>query len=189
MDSAFLTARYQIWSGNEARFKEMLQTGLAQKTDSHPLDAADLLNTAVNRFEQYPNFLPLLLDAGYPLNLPDGSGQTAFMAAAGYGMVQAMHLLLAAGADPHWTSESGENAASMTLVCGDPECSWCQGRIAAHAIVTQLNVPLYPTSENAAQRIFQAGRERHTWHLIPVMETLGVPGDAVGGAGQKSNRC
>ena len=74
MAAASGTVRYQIWSGNQAKFKELRQTALAWNMNSHPLDAAELLNTAVNRFEEYPDFLPLLPGAGYPLNLPDGRG-------------------------------------------------------------------------------------------------------------------
>ncbi len=180
MDSAFQTARYQICFGNEAKFKELLQVGLARQTATAPLDAAALLNSAVTQFEQSPIYLKLLLEAGYPLNLPDRSGETALMAAAGYGMVDAMQLLLDAGADPFWTNSLGANAASKSLVCGNPHCPSCERRIPAHAMVTHLKVEFHPHSADAAKQLFEAGRKPITWHLIPVMEALGVPGDSLG---------
>jgi hypothetical protein len=180
MTSIFERAGRHIWSGDEVNFKELLQAGLALQTAAEPLEAAELLHAAVNRFEQYPNFLPLLLAAGYPLDLPKIRGETALMAASGCGMAAAMQLLLAAGADPFWTNEHGANAASMSLACEDEACSTCEQRRAAHRIVTALGVTFDPLSKDAAERIFDAGRHHGTWHLIPIMERLGVPGEPLG---------
>ncbi len=57
-----------------------------------------------------------LIDAGYPVNNRNGSGATALLLAVRSGETEAARVLLAAGADPYASDNSGESAVSYVLV-------------------------------------------------------------------------
>lgn len=171
-----------IARGDLSHVRDLLGKSTGEKITKSPAEAAQLLVAAIYQNESGAGLVSLLLAAGFSADAVDdglkGYEQTPFMAAAKAGRVDLMKLLVSHGADPHWKSPAGANAASKVL-----ECRWNgSDRCLTQAVadyVAELGVVIDPLSTDSEHQLFYAAYGKKTWPRIPELLRLGIPSDGL----------
>ncbi|RYD29532.1 MAG: hypothetical protein EOP86_21550 [Verrucomicrobiaceae bacterium] len=176
-DTAKLTenARMAIWDDDAPQLAKMLAHGLADRLPGGGEEQGKLLSAALTGFRRRgPDFLRMLLEAGFDPEAPDWQGVPPLLQAAGYAMPDAITLLLQAGADPLRVTDSGANAASMVI--GGRCCDDCDSRREeTKTMVRELGVSLDPFSDHCRDLMRRAGEWPGNGSRIRELLALGIP--------------
>lgn len=161
--------------------RSLLENGAGSSGMANAAESAQMLIAAIWKDESSTDMVSLLLAAGFPAHTVDdqlypGCDRTPFMAAAKAGRMDLMKLLFNAGADPHWKSPAGKNAASEVLKCCANESDSNRAQDVA-AYLAHLNVVIDPLSEDSQDRLIYAAYGKETWGDLPKLLGLGIPQD------------
>lgn len=94
-----------VYGGRETTAGLLLSMGANPRHRVYELTALHLA-----MLEGHDHLIPLLLDNGFPVDLPGPKGSTALIYAVLQGELGMASDLFAAGADPFWVNEEGESA-------------------------------------------------------------------------------
>jgi ankyrin repeat protein len=149
-----------------------------------PADAcaqAECLISAIKAAADQAELLQLLLQEGCdPNSLYDKIGtdyqQTPFTEAAAHARLDLMKILRDAGADIHWRSPTGANAASEAMPSRSRQIPRKDGpeRAEVRAWLGQQGVHIDPLCPNSRRMLFWAGTSPCSWPDIPALLALGM---------------
>jgi ankyrin repeat protein len=171
---------YAATAGNLEEFAKLLAAGAEIPADLTGCEQAEWLIGAV-KSDQAQDFLELLLKAGLnPASVYDRIGDAyqsnAFIAAAERGRIDLMEMLIKAGADPHWKSPSGTNAAGEILSCLLSQ-DHQHATLDLHGVKQWLDdhgVRFDPSCEDSQRKLQYAASGPYSWPKVPTLIHLGI---------------
>lgn len=169
------------------RCRELLQTK-GHLLTSIPNDQLVLLfDEAIKTGPAADSLLTLLLDAGVPANaIYDQGGpdyqHTPLVTAALHGRLDLIQKLVAAGADPLWSSPIGTTALSELLPSSAPEAPFLDSTAISEVRtwLTQQGLTFNPLCTDSQRKLFRASAQPASWPDIPALLAIGIPLSATG---------
>ena len=168
-------------SGNYPEFLRLIEAGAAVPNSLTEREQAQWLEAAVSSENDASAFIDALLTAGFsPSSVNDQLGpdyeSTPFVKAAKIGRLDLMQQLADAGADIHWNSRSGANAASIVFPSNAPQAP--RDDSTEYREIRQWlavrGVELNPACEDSRRKLLWAGHQSQSWGDIPALLELGI---------------
>lgn len=169
------------------RCRELLQTKGHLLTSIPNNQLVLLFDEAIKTGPAADSLLTLLLDAGAPANaVYDQSGQayqhTPLVTAALHGRLDLIQKLVAAGADPLWSSPIGTNALSEIIPSSAPQAPLFDSTAIneVRLWLTQQGLTINPLCTDSQRKLFWASAQPASWPDIPALLAIGIPLSATG---------
>lgn len=167
--------------GDAAEVRELLAAAPGLPAVLPPGQQAEWLISAIKAPAAQAELLELLLHAGLnpgsvDTRLSEDYWSTPFITAAKLGCLDLMEMLADAGADIHWCSPTGANAASETFpsrACQAP-CPDTAEMQAVRAWLAERGVRMDPLCADSRRKLYWAAHSPGSWPDIPVLLELGM---------------
>jgi ankyrin repeat protein len=171
--------KWALWREDVAECGRVLAAGACVPAGA--CEQAEWLISAIKARADQAELLQLLLNEGCnPNSLYDRIGtdyqQTPFTTAAAHARLDILKILQAAGADIHWRSPTGANAASEAMPSRTRQIQRKDSPELAkvRAWLGQQGVHIDPLCSNSRRMLFWAGTNPCSWPDIPALLALGM---------------
>jgi ankyrin repeat protein len=146
-----------------------------------------LMDEAIKAGPAADPLLTLLLDAGAPANAVDDYlgpdyQHTPLVTAARLGRLDLIKKLVAAGADPLWSSPIGTTALSEIIPSSAPQAPLLDSTAIneVRLWLTQQGLTINPLCTDSQRKLFWASAQPASWPDIPALLAIGIPLSATG---------